>query len=281
MRIVDTHCHLTCEEYDADRQEVLRRAREAGVAPLLTVGTGPADWEKCAQLAATEPDVYFAAAIHPHDAGKTRTDPLPGDKTGAESFPPPGNVRIHVLRLADSKRFVAVGETGLDFYYMHSPREVQIAVFRSHLELACELGVPVIIHCRDAFPDVFRVLADFAPLRGVMHCFSGGEQEAAKAIALGLHVSFAGVLTFKNARKPIEVLKTVPDARLLLETDCPYLAPAPYRGRRNEPAFLVETVRKAAELKGMTADALAELVTQNACELFGLPSTAIGRGGGA
>jgi TatD DNase family protein len=255
----DSHAHIDGEEFDADRDEVLARAREAGVRAILNVGTGDPrgrSFERALAVAQAYEDVYFAAGVHPHDAR------LYDD--AAERYV--GDL------LRGNARAVALGEIGLDYHYDNSPREVQRAVFARQLRLAKSLSLPVIIHSRDADEETLEILrAEYAGAArgGVMHCFGGGPALAEGALALGFYISFAGNVTFKKAEALREVALTVPPDRLLVETDCPYLAPVPHRGRRNEPAYVAATARFLAELRGVRAEELGRTTSENFARLFG------------
>jgi TatD DNase family protein len=256
---VDSHAHIDGEEFDADRDEVVARAREAGVRAILNVGTGDphaGNFERAVALAEKYEGVHAAVGVHPHDA-KLYDDV-------AERL---------LLDFVRSKRVVALGEIGLDYHYDNSPREVQREVFARQLRLALAEGLPVIIHSRDADEDTLTVLRseyEGAGRGGVMHCFGGGPALAEGALGLGFYISFAGNVTFKKAMALREVARTVPLERLLVETDCPYLAPVPLRGRRNEPAFVVETARLLADLRGVTHEELGRITSENFSRLFGV-----------
>lgn len=254
MELPDTHCHLTDEAYERDVDEVLRRARLAGVTGFITVGTDPKEWQSTIELAERERDVFCSLAVHPHDAERY---------VGGSD-----RVLAKLIELARSPKVVAVGETGLDFHYLNSPAKAQIEMFTKHLEIARKLSLPLIIHCRKAFEELFSILKDFEDLRGVFHCFSGGRGELERAVGRGFFISFAGVITFRNAKRAVEMLKAVPENRVLLETDCPYLAPQPHRGKRNEPAYIVEILSKASEVRSIAPEELAKVVSQNCLHLF-------------
>ncbi len=255
---VDSHAHIGGEEFDADRDDVVARAREAGVKSILNVGSGePASgaFERAIEVAEKYADVYAAIGVHPHDA---------------RLFD--GNVAARIEHLiSKSSRVIALGEIGLDYHYDHSPREVQRDVFAMQLRLARALSLPVIIHSRAADAETIEILRDewqgSAP-GGVMHCFGGSLQMAEDALALGLMISFAGNVTFKNALNLREVARDVPLDRLLIETDCPYLTPVPFRGRRNEPARVVEVARCLAELKNLPVEEIGRSTAHNFARLF-------------
>lgn len=257
---VDSHAHIDGKEFDADRVEVVERARAAGVRAILTVGTGDphgGDLERAVEAAEKFDGVFAAAGVHPHDAKLF-------DDAAAE----------RVLKIVRSgSRVVAWGEIGLDYHYDNSPREVQREVFRRQLRMARAESLPVIIHSRDADEDTVEILEDEwsgAARAGVLHCFGGSVWMAERALALGFFISFAGNVTFKNAEPLREVARTVPLDRLLVETDCPFLAPVPLRGRRNEPAFVVETARRLAELHATTVEEIGHATSANFSKLFGV-----------
>ena len=257
---VDSHAHVDGEEFDADRVEVLARAREAGVRAILNVGTGDphgGDFERAVALAEEFEGVYAAAGVHPHDA---------------RLYDGAAERRLSEV-LGGSGRVVALGEIGLDFHYDNSPRDAQREVFARQLRLAMKLELPVIIHSREADDETVEILREEyagVPRGGVMHCFGGGPKMAEDVLALGFYVSFAGNVTFKKADALREVARAVPPERLLVETDCPYLSPAPFRGRRNEPARVVETARFLAELRGVPAEELGRVTSENFSRLFGV-----------
>jgi TatD DNase family protein len=257
---IDSHAHIDGPEYDADRDEVIQRARDAGVRAILNVGTGDPHsgaLELAVALAETNTDIYAAVGTHPHDA---------------RLFDDRAEERIKKL-ITDSSRVIAWGEIGLDYHYDNSPREVQREVFRRQLSLAREIDKPVIIHTREAEDDTLEILrAEWAEpgRRGIMHCFSGSLTLVKGALDLGFLISFAGVLTFKKADELRAVAAAVPLKRLLVETDCPFLTPIPFRGRRNEPAHVVEVARALAAIHGKTSEEMGEITTRNFNELFQL-----------
>ncbi|MGH9971552.1 MAG: TatD family hydrolase [Pyrinomonadaceae bacterium] len=256
---IDSHAHIDGSEFDADREEVIRRARDAGVSTILNVGTGDPHsgaLERAVELAETHEGVYTAVGTHPHDAR------LFDDK--AEE---------RISSLVKGSRVVAWGEIGLDFHYDNSPRDVQMKVFRRQLVLAREALLPVIVHTRDAEVETIDILrAEWAGagLPGIMHCFSGSRELALKTIELGFSISFSGIVTFKKADDLRAVARAVSADRLLIETDCPYLAPVPYRGKRNEPAFVVEVARSLAELHEISLEEMGRITSANFRRMFGL-----------
>ncbi|MGE5646276.1 MAG: TatD family hydrolase [Acidobacteriota bacterium] len=248
MRFVDSHCHIDDEQFDSDRDAAIARARAAGVETFVAVGTGtgPPDLEAGLRLAEAHPEMHATVGVHPHDASKA----------DAAAF---GRLR----ELVRHPKVVAVGEIGLDYHYDFSPREVQREVFARQLAIAREAERPVVVHTREAWDDTMRVLREAGADRGILHCFSGGPEEAREALDLGFYISFAGVVTFPKALSVQAAARMVPADRLLIETDAPYLAPVPKRGKRNEPAFVVETARKLAELRGVPLEEIARITTEN------------------
>jgi TatD DNase family protein len=253
--MIDTHCHLDFADFGADRPEVLARARAAGITTMICIGSGRdvGAAREAVRLAGVEPDVYAAVGIHPHDvAGMTEAD------------------WDELARLARAPRVVGIGETGLDYYYDHSPREAQRAAYRRFIALARQAGQPVISHIRDAHDDAAEILAETgaAGLGGVIHCFSGGVDDARRYLDLGQYLSFSGILTFKTAAPIREAAAFAPADRILVETDAPFLAPIPHRGKRNEPAFVVKTVETLAAVRGMSFEEAVRVTTENARRLF-------------
>jgi TatD DNase family protein len=251
VSVVDSHCHLDDERFAEDRQAVIERAWEAGVEALVCIGTGggPPDLETGLRLAAGHPNIYCTVGVHPHDVAKAS-----GDTWGPLSA------------LVSEPKVVALGEIGLDYHYDFSPRDIQRAAFIRQLDLAGEAGKPVVIHTREAWEDTADILRrHWSPygLPGIMHCFTGDAAQAREALNLGFFISFAGVVTFPKAAGVHEAARIVPGDRLLIETDAPYLAPVPHRGRRNEPAFVVEVARKLGELRAESPERIAEVTTAN------------------
>lgn len=255
---IDSHCHIDGPEYDADREEVIARAREAGVKTMLNIGTGDPHsdaFKRAVDLAENQEGVYAAVGVHPHDAKLF-------DETAEQRL-------IELVR--QSKRVIAWGEIGLDYHYDHSPRDVQRDVFRRQLRIARELDLPVVIHSREANDDTTTILREELSRyerAGVLHCFGGSLAMARNAIELGFFVSFAGNLTFKKAEDLRDIARQLPLGRLLVETDCPYLTPVPFRGRRNEPARVVDTARCLAELHGKELPEVGRITSENFGELF-------------
>jgi TatD DNase family protein len=262
---IDSHAHIDGPEFDLDREAVLARARAAGLGAILNVGTGDprsGSLERAVALAEAHHDVYAAIGIHPHDA----------------RFFDSGVEQQIATLINGSSRILAWGEIGLDFHYDNSPREVQLAVFARQLELARAAGLPVIIHTRDAEAETIALLrTKFGGLSrpGIMHCFSGSLSLARQAAELGFLISFSGMLTFKKADDLREVARQLPLDQLLVETDCPFLAPVPFRGKRNEPGYVVEVARALAELHGVELETLARVTSENFARLFDLSLEAL------
>jgi len=256
LDLFDTHAHLHFPEFDADREAMMTRAREAGVRRMVTIGTEPESSRAAVSFAGREADVWATVGIHPHDAAEADAGAL-----------------AEIERLAAEPRVVAVGEIGLDYFRNLSPREDQQRVFRALLGVARRAGKPVVIHCRDAHEDVLAILAEerVADVRGIMHCFSGDVAVARRCLDLGLLISLAGPVTYPNARALPDVARFVPADRLVVETDCPFLPPQGYRGKRNEPAYIAITAARVAELRGEPLEDMAARMTANACALLGIP----------
>ncbi|MEP7149509.1 MAG: TatD family hydrolase [Acidobacteriota bacterium] len=259
--LIDSHCHIDGDAFDEDRDEILQRAKDAGVVAMLNVGTGDPhtdDFRKAVAVAEEYETVYASVGVHPHDAK------LYDDK--AEE---------HLIGLAkSSEKVIAWGEIGLDFYYDHSPRDVQQEVFRRQIRTARELELPIIIHSRDANDETVATLKDECSNEnfrgGIMHCFGGTAEMAASLIELGFLISFAGNVTFKKAENLRDAARVVPMDKLLVETDCPFLTPVPFRGKRNEPSYVVHTAKFLAEFYGVEFDILAQRTTQNFLQFFNL-----------
>jgi TatD DNase family protein len=249
----DSHAHIDGPEFDAERDAVIERAHAAGVTTILNVGTGDPHsgaFERAVELGRKHPSVYTAIGTHPHDA---------------RFYDDAAEQRTKQL-IEAGERVVAWGEIGLDFHYDNSPRDVQVEVFKRQLRAARECDLPVIIHTREAESETIEILwSDYAGAarRGVFHCFSGSRELAEQALALDFMISFSGIVTFRKAEDLREVAKHVPLDRLLVETDCPFLAPVPYRGKRNEPAYVVEVARCIAELRGVEVEEVARVTTEN------------------
>ena len=257
--ITDSHAHLDDARFATDREALIQRAWDSGVHRILTIGNGagPDDMGCGIPFAEAYPWVYTTVGVHPHDASRV-------EERHFEMMD----------RLAKHPKVLAIGETGLDYHYDNSPRDVQRDVFQRQLEVAAKLDLPVVIHTREADADTERILRQVPLLRGVVHCFTSGRGLADAALELGFLISFSGIVTFPNARELAEIAKTIPADRLLVETDCPYLAPVPHRGKRNEPAFVMETARFLASARGITLEQLAAQTSENFTRLFSPPETA-------
>jgi TatD DNase family protein len=251
MMLVDSHCHLDFPDFAEERDAVIARARGAGVGAMLTIGTRLDQFPGVRAIAEAYPEIWCSVGAHPHEA----VDHAAISGAG-------------LAALAAHPRVVGIGETGLDFHYDHSPRDVQEEVFRAHIAASQESGLPLIIHAREADDEVAGILREAAPPPGVLHCFSSGRRLAEAALGLGFYISISGIVTFRNADELRGIVRDVPLERLLVETDAPYLAPVPYRGRRNEPAYVAATAACVAALKGITPDELAAATTDNFFRLF-------------
>jgi TatD DNase family protein len=265
---VDSHAHLDGERFAFDREQVIARAREAGVEAMVAIGNGdgPAQVDCGIKLAEQYEFVYATLGIHPHEARLA-------DEAAYQNME----------RLARHPKVIAWGEIGLDYFYDHSPREVQKAVFRRQMDLAAAAGLPIVIHCRpseasdNAWEDCFELLHEHwskQSLGGILHCFTGNWRQAQIGLEMGFMISFAGNLTFPKAQQIRDAAQEVPLGRILLETDSPFLAPVPHRGKRNEPAFVKETARKLGELRGLTAEEVGQQTTRNFYNFFKLAETA-------
>lgn len=258
LPLFDTHAHLDAKRFSEDFDDVLARAREAGVQQIVAIGASRGFESNLSTLAIAEAHdwIWASVGIHPHDARVATDEVIAQIEAIAREHP----------------RVVAIGETGLDYHYDHSPRDVQRDVFRRFLQMARALSRPVIIHTREAEEDTVAILREEGAEQcgGVLHCFSGTRWLAEQALELGFYVSFSGIVTFRSAREVQEVARIVPADRILIETDCPYLAPTPRRGKRNEPAYVAHTLRHIAELRGADPEELAQQTTENARRFYGL-----------
>ena len=256
MNLFDSHCHLENGRFEEDLPEVMARMKDAGVNRCILAGSDMETGEQIVALTREHSHVYGVVGIHPHDA-KTWTD----------------DCADRLARWVKEERIVGIGEIGLDYYYDHSPRDVQKEVFVKQLLLARELDMPAVFHVRDAHGDVLDLLrANRAQLpAGVVHCYSGSVESAREYLDMGFYISFAGPITFKNANKLLDVAKYVPLDRILVETDSPYLAPVPMRGRRNEPTYVQYVAQTVAELRGISPEEMAQAAFENTCRLFRIP----------
>ncbi len=257
-RLFDSHCHLDMEGYSADRLEVIQRAARAGVSRMMTIGIDLPSSRAALRLAESNPGIFCAVGIHPHSAAEADDAAL-----------------REISRLAQSAEVRAIGEIGLDYAKMYCPREEQITAFRRQLELAAELELPVIIHDREAHEETMAMLRQAAPFKqgGVMHCFSGDLTLARQVVELGLYISLPGVLTFNKTETLRQVAEEIPLESLIVETDAPFLTPAPYRGKRNEPVYVLYTAQRLSEIRGITLAEAAAQTTLNCERLFALEGT--------
>ena len=252
--LVDSHCHLDFPDLFSGLPDVLRRAEQMQVGAMLTISTKMATFQNVRGIAESADNVFCTVGIHPHEA-----------ETDADVS------TEQLIDLARHPKVVGIGETGLDYYYDNSPRELQRELFRRHIAASRETGLPLIVHTRDADDDTVAILQDEyakGAFPGLIHCFSAGEQLARDALDIGFYISVSGIATFKTADPIREILKSVPIDRLLVETDAPFLAPVPHRGKTNEPSFVAHTAEKLAEIKGIGSDALADATTDNFFKLF-------------
>ena len=252
--LIDTHAHLEMSEFDKDRDAVIERALENGVDAIIAVGINLEDSKKAIALAKSHDAVYATVGVHPHDAKSIDTATYDSLK-----------------KLAEKEKVVAYGEIGLDFFRDRSPRDIQIKRFQEQLDLAGELKLPVVIHSRDAHSETFEILKKHkGNLRGVLHCFSGDYEMATKYIDLGYYISIPGTIIFPNAEKLVEVVQKIPLDSLLVETDSPFLTPAPKRGKRNEPAYVAYVAKKISEIRGLSPEEVGMTTSENARNLFGI-----------
>jgi TatD DNase family protein len=253
--LIDTHAHLDAEPFDDDRHEVIQRAIQNGIGRIVNIGFNRETIPTTLQLTEQYDFIYAAVGWHPQDAVHMKEEDLDW-----------------IEQCAKRDKVVAIGEIGLDYYWDTSPKEVQHKVFREQIRLARKLGMPIVIHNREAHEDVVRLLKEekAAEVGGIMHCFSGSWETAKLCLNMNFHISFGGPVTFKNARQPKDVLAKVPLDRLLLETDAPYLTPHPYRGKRNETAYVKWVAEAAAEIKQISYEEIAEITTKNAVDLLGI-----------
>lgn len=250
--IFDSHCHYSDSAFDNDRYELIERLHRDGVSGFMLASSNKCECEDNLELAGRYDYVYTAVGIHPEAA----------DETGPD-------ICGMLEKWAEDPKVKAIGEIGLDYHYEGYSRERQISLFKSQLELAQRLGLPVIIHSRDASKDTMDILREYMP-KGVVHCFSGSAETAGEVISIGMYVGFTGVLTFKNAKKALRALECVPAERLLLETDCPYMAPVPFRGKRCDSSMIEYTAEKAAQIKNMDVQELIDITNCNAKRLFSI-----------
>jgi len=254
LKLVDSHCHLDFPDFADEIDQVVGRASAAGVQWMLTIGTRLDRFPGVLAVAKRFPHVSCSVGVHPHEVGA-------GPVCSSDEL----------LALAEHPKVIGFGETGLDYFYENSPRDAQEVSFRAHIEASRRSGLPIIVHTRDADDDTIRILEDETakgPFPGLIHCFTSGPRLADAALACGFYISFSGIVTFKKADEVRAVASRVPDDRILVETDAPYLAPMPYRGKRNEPAFVAETAKRIADVRGVSPTELAESSTANFFRLF-------------
>jgi TatD DNase family protein len=252
--LVDSHCHLDFPDFASEVDDVVARARDAGVGLMVTISTKVSEFDRVRAIAERFENVYCTVGIHPHEAA---SEPEIDTAT--------------LVRLATHPKVVGIGETGLDYYYEHSPREAQMRNFRAHIAAARETGLPLVVHTREADDDTAAVLAEEmgkGAFPGLLHCFTSSAGLAAEALRHGFYISLSGIVTFKSAASLQETVRNIPLNRLLVETDAPYLAPIPKRGKRNEPSFVVHTAAKVAELQGVGTEVLAQATSENFLRLF-------------
>ena len=255
LHLIDTHAHLDYPHLHEQLDDVIARADAAGVKQIISIGVKLSNSHKPKEIAERYENIWCSIGIHPHEA---ENEPLSCDLDA-------------IRQAADHPKVVAIGEAGLDYFYDNAPRDRQAQSLRAQITIARELGLPIIIHARDADEDMAAILEDEyqkGPYAGVLHCFSSGAALAQRALAIGFYVSFSGIVTFKSAAEIQQVAKTVPEERLLVETDAPFLAPVPMRGKKNEPAFTAHTAQFIADLRGISLEKLAEITTNNALRLF-------------
>ena len=250
--LFDTHAHMDDRAFDVDREELLASLPDAGLALVMNPGCSLASSYNAVKLANTYDYIYAAVGSHPDVADEVNEDVLEQYRTLARENP----------------KVKAIGEIGLDYHYEDIPREIQLKAFRMQMELARELGLPAIVHEREAHDDGMKVVHEFPEVTGVFHCYSGSAEMARQLVELGWYIGFTGVLTFKNARKALEVAASIPLDRIVLETDCPYMSPEPFRGKRNDPGKLYRMAEKLAELRGLTVEEVHRITTENGKRLY-------------
>ncbi|MBW2631942.1 MAG: TatD family hydrolase [Deltaproteobacteria bacterium] len=257
--LIDSHAHLELSDFDGDREDVIKRAKENGVERIVTVGINLEDSRKAVTLAERHDNIYASVGVHPHDAKSI-------NETTYDSL----------KKLSESDRVVAYGEIGLDFFRNLSPRDLQIKRFGEQLELAGELGLPVIIHDREAHREIVEMLKGWKSYSGgVIHCFSGDYDMAVKCLDMGFYISIPGTITYRKSETLRDVVRRMPIDRLLVETDCPYLSPEPKRGKRNEPANVVYTARRIAQIKGLPFEDVARITSTNTMNVFGIKAAVL------
>lgn len=254
--MIDSHCHLADPQFSTDLKDVLSRARKANVSPLMCIADSLDEAERCIKIATTEPDVFCTVGVHPHHAKEWKH----GDGD-----------RLKTLVMSSSK-VKAIGEIGLDYHYDFSPRETQGEVFANQLTIARDLDLPVVVHCREAIEDIWAIVRDSGTRKLVLHCCTEKWEDVEPLVDDGFFLSFTGIATFPASDVIRDTIRRCPLERMMIETDSPYLAPMPYRGKRNEPAFVVEVAQAIAAIKGLSLEEIDSVTTKNAVEFFGLPS---------
>ena len=252
LKVIDTHAHYDDEAFDCDRDELLQRLLSSSVDKIITIGCSLERSRMAAELSGKYDNIFAAVGIHPEDC-----------------YDLPEDYLYQIEQLASGKKVVAIGEIGLDYHYEGYNKELQQKCFKEQLQLAARLDMPVVVHSRDATKDTLEILRENKP-KGVVHCFSGSAETAREILEIGMMISFTGVLTFKNARKAVEACSVIPLDRLMLETDCPYMAPVPYRGERCDSSMVYNIAEKVAEIKGITVEEVIKTCNRNAEEFFGL-----------
>ena len=251
--LFDTHAHMNDRAFDIDREELIQSLPQQGVGIIMNPGCNLEDSRLSVKLAEQYPFIYAAVGSHPDSADEVNE-----------------NVIAEYRKLCRHDKVKAIGEIGLDYHYEDIPRQIQKKAFLMQMELARETGLPVIVHERDAHEDGMAIVKDFSNVTGVFHCYSGSAEMARQLVELGWYIGFTGVLTFKNARKAIETAQSIPIDRIVLETDCPYMAPEPFRGKRNHPGYLYRMAEKLAEIRGMTVEEIRQITTENGKRLYGI-----------
>lgn len=252
LKVIDTHAHYDDEAFDCDREELLQKLLGSSVDKIITIGCSLERSRMAAELSGKYDNIFAAVGIHPEDC-----------------YDLPEDYLYQIEQLASDKKVVAIGEIGLDYHYEGYNKELQQKCFKEQLQLAARLDLPVVVHSRDATKDTLEILREYKP-KGVVHCFSGSAETAREILEIGMMISFTGVLTFKNARKAVEACSVIPLDRLMLETDCPYMAPVPYRGERCDSSMVYNIAEKVAEIKGISVSEIIKTCNKNAKEFFGL-----------
>jgi len=257
--LIDSHCHLDFPDFAEERDEIVARARRAGVGRMVTISTRISRFDQIREIAESYDDVYCTVGVHPHQSAEEA------------AVTPVDRLTDKLVELAIHPKVVGIGESGLDYFYDNSPRDIQQASFRAHAQACIRADLPLVVHTRDADEDTARILKEEGAgqgLRGVLHCFSSGRELAEKGLELGFYISLSGIVTFKKSEELRDIVRAVPLDRILVETDAPFLAPIPKRGKRNEPAFVVHTAAAIAEVKGVSPEELADRTTENFLRLF-------------